>query len=116
KVIAIDPGSMAPELLARKGLTHIRGSAFDYEPDEPVDWLLCDMVWRTLEVAALLARWGRNRHARLMIANIKLPMRGKVDFLQRVRQVLADGGWQGVRMRQLYHDREEITLTGHTTR
>ncbi len=116
KVIAIDPGSMSPDLIGRKGLTHIRGSAFDYEPHEPVDWLLCDMVWRPLEVAALLARWGRRRHARLMIANIKLPMRGKVDFLARVSEILAEGGWQGVRMRQLYHDREEITLTGHTTR
>ena len=115
KVIAIDPGSMSPELMSRKGLQHIRGSAFDYEPDEPVDWLLCDMVWRPLEVASLLARWGRRRHSRLMIANIKLPMRGKVEFLERIRVILADGGWQGVRMRQLYHDREEITLTAHTT-
>lgn len=114
KVLAIDPGAMAPELIDRKGLTHLRGSAFDYEPHDAVDWLLCDMVWRPLEVAALLARWGRRRHARFLIANIKLPMRGKVDFLGRVRKILADGGWLDVRMRQLYHDREEITLTGRS--
>ena len=58
RVIAIDPGAMAPNLAKRRGLVHIRGSAFDFEPREPVDWLLCDMVWRPLEVAALLARWS----------------------------------------------------------
>ena len=113
RVIAIDPGSMSPDLMTRRGLQHIRGSAFDFEPDEPVDWLLCDMVWRPLEVASLLAKWGRRGWARLMVSNIKLPMRGKADFLVRIRALLEEGGWQGVRMRQLYHDREEITLTGH---
>jgi 23S rRNA (cytidine2498-2'-O)-methyltransferase len=113
RVVAIDPGAMSPTLATRKALTQIRGSAFDYEPREAVDWLLCDMVWRPLEVASLLARWGRKRWARMLVANIKLPMRGKAEFLVRVRKILEEGGWQSVRMRQLYHDREEITLTAH---
>jgi 23S rRNA C2498 (ribose-2'-O)-methylase RlmM len=27
-----------------------------------------------------------------------------------VRDILEDGGWQDVRMRQLYNDREEVTI------
>jgi 23S rRNA (cytidine2498-2'-O)-methyltransferase len=103
---------MARELTERRALTYVCGSAFDYEPQAPpVDWLLCDMVWRPLEVAAMLARWARRRWARFVVANIKLPMRGKVAILARVRETLEAGGWRAIRTRQLYHDREEITFT-----
>ena len=116
RVVAVDPGEMHSSLVRRSGLVHIRGSAFDYEPREPVDWLFCDMVWRPLEVVALLGRWARKRWTRLVVANVKLPMRGKIEFLARIRITLHEAGWRDVRMRQLYHDREEITLTAHVDR
>ena len=71
-----------------------------------------DMAWRPLEVAALLARWGRNRWATWLVANIKLPMHDKNPVLHRVRHVLGQhGGWTQLRVRQLYHDRDEVTVT-----
>jgi 23S rRNA (cytidine2498-2'-O)-methyltransferase len=115
RVTCVDPGKLAPDIARRKGVTQILGSAFDYEPREPVDWLLCDMAWRPLEVAALLAKWGRRRWARSLVANIKLPMKHKAEFLGRVRRVVEGGGWRDVRTRQLYHDRDEITLVAWRT-
>lgn len=115
-VTAVDPADMAEALTGKRRLMHVRGSAFDFEPTEAIDWLFCDMVWRPLEVASLLARWGRRRWARFLVANIKLPMRGKSEFLGRVRALLRAGGWEGLRMRHLYHDREEVTLTAHLPR
>jgi 23S rRNA (cytidine2498-2'-O)-methyltransferase len=108
KVIAVDPGALAPAI-ARQ-VRHIRTNAFEYVPETPADWLFCDMAYRPLEVASLLARWGRHRWARFLIANIKLPMKKRVAMLRRVREILASGGWTGLRGRQLYHDREEVTL------
>lgn len=90
---------------------HIQGSAFDYQPEEPVDWLLCDMAWRPLEVAQLLAKWARRGWAWQLVANIKLPMKDKNPMLFRVRHTLEGGGWRGLKIRQLYHDRDEVTLT-----
>ncbi len=112
RVIAIDPGDLAPDLRNRKGLEHVRGDAFRFEPpeDDPVDWLFCDMAFRPLEAAALLGKWARNRWARMLIANIKMPMRKKAENLFRVREILELGGWKSLRTRQLYHDREEITV------
>ena len=107
-VVAVDTGGLAPGLSRR--IQHVRRNAFDYEPEEPADWLCCDMAYRPLEVAGLLARWGRRRWARFLIANIKLPMRQRVAMLGRVREILESGGWTGLRARQLYHDRDEITL------
>ncbi|HRI51319.1 MAG TPA: 23S rRNA (cytidine(2498)-2'-O)-methyltransferase RlmM [Pseudomonadota bacterium] len=109
-VVAIDPGRMAPHLVGR--LEHLRTNAFTFEPELPADWVLCDMAYRPLEVAGLLAKWGRRRWAQFLLANIKLPMNRRVDMLARVREILTTGGWTGLRMRQLYHDRDEVTLSG----
>jgi 23S rRNA (cytidine2498-2'-O)-methyltransferase len=113
RVIAVDPARMDPKLMQNPRLRHVQGSAFEYTPEEPVDWLFCDMAWRPLEVAQMLGRWARRRQTRLLVANFKLPMKRKVEMVQRLRQVLAHSGFTSIRTRQLYHDREEITLTAH---
>ncbi len=110
RVLAVDPARLAPSLARHKRLHHIQCSAFEYLPEEPADWLFCDMAWRPLEVAALLAKWGRQGAARFLIANIKLPMKKKVDLIRRIKEILATGGWRDLRVRQLYHDRDEVTL------
>jgi 23S rRNA (cytidine2498-2'-O)-methyltransferase len=109
-VIAVDPAFLARSLQGKKGVQHERRDAFKYEPPGQVDWLFSDMAWRPLESAALLAKWARRGWARLVIANIKLPMRKKAEMLVRVREILTDGGWSNLRVRQLYHDREEVTI------
>jgi len=111
RVIAVDPGRLRPDLLGRRGLTYVAGNAFDFEPDEPADWLFCDMAFRPLEVAKMLARWARRRNATLLVANFKLPMRRKAEIVREVVGILRDGGWTAVRARQLYHDRDEVTVT-----
>jgi 23S rRNA (cytidine2498-2'-O)-methyltransferase len=113
RVIAVDPARMDAQLMRNPRLRHVQGNAFDYEPEEPVDWLFCDMAYRPLEVAQMLGRWARRRHTRLLVANFKLPMKRKVEMVERIRLLLADSGFMSIRTRQLYHDREEITLTAH---
>ena len=114
KVIAVDPAKLMPELASSPRVRHVQESAFAFAPEEPVDWLFCDMAWRPLEVAQLLAKWGRRGWASHLVANIKLPMKDKNPLLLRVRQTLTeDGGWQGLTVRQLYHDRDEVTVTAH---
>jgi 23S rRNA (cytidine2498-2'-O)-methyltransferase len=111
RVTAVDPANLAKPLMQHPKLTHVRASAFAYAPDEPVDWLCCDMAWRPLEVAQLLAKWGRHGWADFLVANVKLPMRDKVSMLHRVRETLLGGGWKALTVRQLYHDRDEVTVT-----
>lgn len=115
RVIAVDPARLRPDLLSRRGLVHVQKSAFDFVPEEPVDWLFCDMAWRPLEVAQMLARWGRHQWATLLVANFKLPMKRKAEMVRDVRATLEKGGWRGIRTRQLYHDRDEITLTARAS-
>lgn len=113
RVIAVDRAAMAPALARDRRLTHVRENAFDFRPDEPVDWLLCDMVHKPAEVARLIARWGREGLARLVVANLKLPMKKRVPAVAEACRVVRAGGWKDLRTRQLYHDRDEITLFAH---
>jgi 23S rRNA (cytidine2498-2'-O)-methyltransferase len=111
RVVAVDPANLRPELTRHPKVRHVKESAFSFEPEEPVDWLFCDMAWRPLEVAQLLAKWARRGWATHLVANIKLPMNDKNPILWRVRKTLEEAGWQKLRMRQLYHDRDEVTVT-----
>ncbi len=113
RVVSVDPARLMPELANHPRVEHIQESAFAYEPEEPADWLFCDMAWRPLEVAQLLAKWGRRGWATYLVANIKLPMKDKNPTLVRVRRILEQGGWEGLALRQLYHDRDEVTVTAH---
>ena len=64
-----------------------------------------------LEVAQLLGKWGRRKMATVLVANFKLPMNDKNAMLWRIRHVLTEGSWEQIKMRQLYHDRDEVTVT-----
>jgi 23S rRNA (cytidine2498-2'-O)-methyltransferase len=111
QVIAVDPALLAPAFKGRKGLVHVKASAFEFAPNEAVDWLFCDMAWRPLEVAQLLAKWGRKKWAHALVANVKLPMKQRIEHVDKVLETVIGGGWQNVRARHLYHDREEVTLS-----
>ncbi|GMV13954.1 MAG: hypothetical protein AMXMBFR56_21780 [Polyangiaceae bacterium] len=113
RVIAVDRAAMAPAIARDRRLRHVRDNAFEFRPDEPVDWLFCDMVHKPTEVARLIARWGREGLARLVVSNLKLPMKKRVPVVAEARRIVQAGGWKDLRTRQLYHDRDEITLFAH---
>lgn len=110
RVVAVDPARLAPELMRHPKLRHVQESAFAFEPEEPLDWLFCDMAWRPLEVAQLLAKWARRGWADALVANLKLPMKDKNPIVFRARHLLHEAGWKEPTIRQLYHDRDEVTV------
>ncbi|WP_268748157.1 23S rRNA (cytidine(2498)-2'-O)-methyltransferase RlmM [Methyloterricola oryzae] len=115
RVTAIDNGPMDPALLESGIVEHLRVDGFRYLPPKPVDWLVCDMVEQPARIAALAARWLAGRHCRYAIFNLKLPMKKRYDevraCLERIAESLdaAEVPFR-LRARQLYHDREEITV------
>ncbi len=109
RVIAVDNGPMDRALMDSGLVTHLREDGFRYRPKKNVDWLVCDMVEQPRRVAELIAQWLGQGLCQRAIFNLKLPMKKRYQETQRcleiVRQVSAD-----VRAKQLYHDREEITV------
>lgn len=112
RVQAIDNGPMAETLMATGLVEHIRADGFQFRPRKAVDWLVCDMVEQPIRVANLIAEWLREGHCQRAIFNLKLPMKKRYPEVQRCLEALREqaGGKLLLRARQLYHDREEITV------
>ena len=112
RTIAIDNGPMDAALMDSGLVEHRRADGFRYQPPRTVDWLVCDMVEQPRRIAALVARWVAERRCRRAIFNLKLPMKKRYDEVQLCLSILRDalGAAADLRAKQLFHDREEITV------
>ena len=112
RVTAVDNGPMDGALMQSGIVDHRREDGFRFRPAKPVDWLVCDMVEQPIRVATLVAGWLRDGACRYAMFNLKLPMKKRLPEVQRCLEALRDGAQVllDVRAKQLYHDREEITV------
>lgn len=114
KVTAVDNGPMDAALMESGLVEHLRADGFTFRPRHPVDWLVCDMVDKPARVVDLVARWFERGDCRAALFNLKLPMKRRFEEVQLSRSILEGrlgrlgGNWR-IQMRQLFHDREEIT-------
>jgi 23S rRNA (cytidine2498-2'-O)-methyltransferase len=114
-VTAVDRGALSPQAQHAGAVRHLAEDAFPFRPAHPVDWLVCDIVDKPARVAELIERWFLNGWCRQAIFNLKLPMkqryRDAAVMLARIVAELETGGARyACTARQLYHDREEITV------
>lgn len=117
RVTAVDNGPMDDALMASGQVEHRREDGFRYRPRQRVDWLVCDMVEQPTRVATLMRDWLVEGAARAAIFNLKLPMKKRGQETQRCLAILREAlgeGWT-IRAKQLYHDREEITVAAIST-
>lgn len=112
RVNAIDNGPLAATAHATGLIEHVRADGFHWQPPKPVDWLVCDMVESPRRVAARIAQWFAQDWCRQAIFNLKLPMKKRWDESRLCLDLLRQqcGSPLDLRARQLYHDREEITV------
>ena len=114
RVVAVDNGSLQPDLLESGLVEHVRTDAFRYRPAKRVDWLVCDVVEQPSRIAALVARWALEGWCGQAIFNLKLPMKKRYLEVQRCGRMIEEaltgaGIAHSLRFKQLYHDREEVT-------
>ena len=114
-VIAVDNGAMDEQLMSSGMVEHLRVDGFRYQPSSRHDWMVCDMVEQPMRIAELVSRWLVNNWCRNCIFNLKLPMKKRYQEVQRcldrVREQLDSAGIRyNMQAKQLYHDREEITV------
>jgi 23S rRNA (cytidine2498-2'-O)-methyltransferase len=92
------------------GIVHRAEDAFKYSPEAPVDWLFCDMVEDPERVADMLERWLKEARCRRFVVNLKFGRRDPLPLLRRARALAPLCAT--LKVRHLYHDREEFTLVG----
>jgi 23S rRNA (cytidine2498-2'-O)-methyltransferase len=112
RVTAVDNGRIAPPVMETGLVEHLRADGFTFRPRGRVDWLLCDMVAQPSRIAALVGEWAGAGRCRQAIFNLKLPMKKRLEELERCRALILRplaGRPADLRLKQLYHDREEVT-------
>ena len=115
RVAAVDNGPMKGALKNHPLVQHFKQDGFKYVPRTTVDWLVCDMVEKPSRVAALIGVWFAAGWCRHTIFNLKLPMKQRLAALDSalggIRKQLEEEGINYRMMaKQLYHDREEVTV------
>lgn len=114
-VTAVDNGLLAAPLRDSPLIEHLRCDGLRYRPPRPVDWMVCDIVEQPIRIAALALRWLREGWCRRSIFNLKLPMKKRYAevcrCLAHIESGLAEANVRfGLQCKQLYHDREEVTV------
>ncbi len=117
-VSAIDNGPLRPHVLDSGLVSHLREDGFSWQPAQPLDWMVCDMVEQPIRVAARMAEWFEQGWCRHAIFNLKLPMKKRWLETQRCLDLFTSqiNAPMLIRAKQLYHDREEITVFAHRRR
>ena len=115
KVTAVDNGPLKGAAATHPSIKHLRQDGFRFRPQRPVDWLVCDMVEQPQRVATLMTEWFVGGFTQRAIFNLKLPMKKRVtalnEALDSIRDALnAKGMRYLIEAKQLYHDREEVTV------
>lgn len=117
RVLAVDRG---PLRLRRDGegagsWTHVRADGLRYRPEAdwmPVDWLVSDMLVPPGVTLGLLRKWVERGWMQRFIVNVKIPQHDPYVALAPLERYLHERlGW-GAHLRQLYHDRREVTAWG----
>lgn len=94
RVVAVDRSPVRSDLLQNPRLRFHLGDAFRFQPDQPVDWLVCDVIAAPERSVQLALDWVRGRWCRHFVVTIKfkgLCEYGQLDRLKSgLRQLGAD--------------------------
>jgi 23S rRNA (cytidine2498-2'-O)-methyltransferase len=93
KVIAVDRSPLRDDLMRDPRVTFVKGDAFAFRPDRPVDWLLCDVIGAPERAIDTLIGWLHRGDARGFVVTVKLAGPAdhpKLDRLKRELPALCD--------------------------
>lgn len=112
KVTAVDPAKLHPDVLASPRLTHLRKNANSVKfREHQFDLLVCDMSWSPKLTAKLVTEL---LYALVpggtAVVTVKLLSKKPMALIQEVLATFQEARLQVQRAKQLFHNRDEITL------
>ncbi|MFA6378338.1 MAG: rRNA methyltransferase, partial [Candidatus Omnitrophota bacterium] len=108
-------GPLKEPVKSHPNMCHMTADAFIYKHEgKPVDWLLCDIIDNPEIILDLLRQWLGKGWCRYFIVNLKVGRMDPIALLREIRDPQEGllSFCLSLSVRQLYHDREEITLMG----
>jgi len=111
RVIAIDRSPLRDDLMRNPRLSFLQADAFKFRPDQPVDWLICDIIAAPQRSIDLLLEWLRERQMRRFIVTIKFKGADEYHLLDQLKEqappLCAD-----FRLTRLCANKNEVTAFG----
>lgn len=121
QVVAVDNGPLKGGALNHPLIQHRRDDAFRFspEPGQVFDWMFCDLVEEPHHVMRnLIEPWIAQNWCRRFVVILKF---GRVNPIELLRDLNAPASLlrqraTNVRIRHLFHDREEFTIVGEVAK
>ena len=89
RVTSVDRTELREDLMRHPGVTFHRGDAFTFQPTEPVDWLVCDVIAAPDRSIGLALDWVRKGWARRFVVTIKFKGVEEYPKLDRLKAEMA---------------------------
>ncbi len=109
RVVAVDRSPLRDDLMSHPNVRFVQGDAFKFEPSEPVDWLVCDVIAAPQRSMDLAVQWARNRWARRLVVTIKFKGDSDYALLDDLKARLAPG-CEEFRLARLCANRNEACV------
>lgn len=111
RVWAVDRSPLAPTLMKSKQVAFVQADAFSWTPEQPLDWMVCDVIAAPERTCSLIERWLTQRLCKALCVTIKF--KGAPDFaaLSKIKKLLA-GSCSRYSGRQLTNNKNELTIFG----
>ena len=117
RVWAVDRGPMKGVCCNHPLIQHIEEDAFKFNmaAGKSSDWLFCDLVENPYRVLEILKTWIIQNRCRNFIVNLKIGQIDQLMFVERMHKEFnaLSQLCSHFLSRQLYHDRDEITIMGN---
>lgn len=111
RVIAVDRSPLRDDLMRHPDLKFVKGDAFQYVPDQPVDWLLSDVIAYPDRIVELLNLWLSRRLCRRFIVTVKFKGADDDQRLEDVKRTLERHSDEFI-VRRLTCNKNEATAFG----
>ena len=111
KVTAIDPAVLDEQIMRHPALTHLKMNASDVKlPKASFDLIVCDMSWNPLLMSKLvLGLRPALKPYSYGVITLKLMNKKVMQSIREVKERLGSG-YNVLQAKQLFHNRDEITL------
>lgn len=115
EVLAVDHGplKLPPKSFWPGGrVTHLQENGLTFTPPggRSLDWMVSDMLVAPGVALGLIRRWMESGRAERMVCNMKIPQQEPYAAIRPLLQYLQSRASRRLLVKQLYHDRREITV------
>ncbi len=110
QVTAVDRAPLEPPVARDPRVATVIGNAFTFQPPRPVDWMVSDVVCEPPRSLDLAHRWLAAGLCRNLVVTVKFKGRTGYRVLADVPERLAAAGARFVRIKQLAHNKNEVTI------